>query len=95
MKHRSARPYRLMAVLLVVASVALSLSFASEGQQEEAYGRTPTRMVPYGRGVEPYRRLYLEPFTLRLQGTRQGGSGAPGAPNREDWPAGSVGRHLS
>jgi len=68
MKHRSARPYRLMAVLLVVASVALSLSFASEGQQEEAYGRTPTRMVPYGRGVEPYRRLYLEPFAYRGPG---------------------------
>lgn len=60
--------FRLAAALLVVVAAAQPLSLASQGQQQEAYGRTPTRMVPYGKGIEPYRRFYLEPFVYRGPG---------------------------
>jgi len=60
--------FRWAAALLVVVAVSQQLSFAAPGQQQEAYGRTPTRMVPYGGAIEPYRRFYLEPFVYRGPG---------------------------
>jgi len=65
---RSARFSRMVAALLVVTAVALASSFASGGPQEQGYGRTPKRMIPYGKGIEPYRWFYVEPFAYRGPG---------------------------
>jgi ABC-type branched-subunit amino acid transport system substrate-binding protein len=59
---------RLFAVLVLVSIGVQPLSLGAQEPQQEAYGRTPTSMVPYREGVEPYRKLYLEPFAYRGPG---------------------------
>ena len=59
---------RLLVVLALVAVGAQSVSLVAQGRQEDAYGRPPTRMIPYREGVEPYRKFYLEPFVYRGPG---------------------------
>jgi ABC-type branched-subunit amino acid transport system substrate-binding protein len=67
----------LLAVLLAGAAPTAEVAETSSQTSDpttaaedsaEAYGRTPTELVPYGRSPDPYRRFYQEPLAFRGPG---------------------------